>query len=56
MNRKLSFAEFIALDKVAWERRRRDPAFNEEQRKIAMLTEEERAHWVETGEWPPRLR
>jgi hypothetical protein len=37
------------------DRRMQDIIFVEQQNKLRQLTEEERQHWVETGEWPQRL-
>jgi hypothetical protein len=51
----LSFEQFVEQDRWAWGRRMQDTLFVEQQNKLRQLTEEERCHWVETGEWPERL-
>jgi hypothetical protein len=52
---KLSFKEFIEQEMRVRDRRMQDIIFVEQQNKLRQLTEEERQHWVETGEWPQRL-
>ena len=51
----LSFEQFVKRDMAAYHRRIQDPIYVERQDKLRRMTEEERAHWIETGEWPERL-
>ncbi len=43
------------LAREAFHRNIRDLALIKQQDKLCQMTEEERGHWIETGEWPERL-